>query len=192
MGGKDTLFILIYKTRNIFILRIKERSLLMNIFGENLQKMKIILHVLLTFALFSCSSNENSKNNFTFYGTEISNDSILNFIIEKEIVMKQGLKPCKLKGEIVETCSKKGCWMTLDTGVDTLFIKFRDYGFFVPVDSVEGKTAVIQGDLFLDTTSVEMLKHYAEDAGKSEEEIALITEPSFELGFIADGVIIKE
>tara|TARA_A200000113_G_C8833189_1_gene344397 strand:- start:476 stop:1054 length:579 start_codon:yes stop_codon:yes gene_type:complete len=192
MGGKDTLFILIYKTRNIFILRIKERSLLMNIFGENLQKMKIILHVLLTFALFSCSSNENSKNNFTFYGTEISNDSILNFIIEKEIVLKQGLKPCKLKGEIVETCSKKGCWMTLDTGEDTLFIKFRDYGFFVPVDSVEGKTAVIQGDLFLDTTSVEMLKHYAEDAGKSEEEIALITEPSFELGFIADGVIIKE
>ena len=64
--------------------------------------------------------------------------------------------------------------------------------FFVPVDSVEGKTAIIQGDLFLDTTSVEMLKHYAEDAGKSEEEITLITEPSFELGFIADGVIIKE
>ena len=61
MGGKDTLFILIYKTRNIFILRIKERSLLMNIFGENLQKMKIILHVLLIFALFSCSSNENKS-----------------------------------------------------------------------------------------------------------------------------------
>lgn len=192
MGGKDNLFILIYKTTNIFILQIKERLLLMNIFGKNLNKMKIILHLLLTFALFSCSSNKNNKNNFTFYGTEISNDSILNFMLEKEIVMKQGLKPCKLKGEIVETCSKKGCWMTLDTGEDTLFIKFRDYGFFVPVDSVEGKTAVIQGDLFLDTTSVEMLKHYAEDAGKSEEEIALITEPSFELGFIADGVIIKE
>lgn len=192
MGGKDNLFILIYKTTNIFILQIKERLLLMNIFGKNLNKMKIILHLLLTFALFSCSSNKNNKNNFTFYGTEISNDSILNFMLEKEIVMKQGLKPCKLKGEIVETCSKKGCWMTLDTGEDTLFIKFRDYGFFVPVDSVEGKTAIIQGDLFLDTTSVEMLKHYAEDAGKSEEEIALITEPSFELGFIADGVIIKE
>ena len=86
---------------------------------------------------------------------------------------------------------KKGCWMTLDTGEDTLFIKFRDYGFFVPIDSVEGKTAVIQGDLFLDTTTVEMLKHYAEDAGKSEEEIAQITEPIYELGFIADGVIIK-
>jgi hypothetical protein len=107
------------------------------------------------------------------------------------MVMNTGLKSCKFSGKIVETCSKKGCWMTLDTGEDTLFIKFRDYGFFVPIDSVEGKNAVVQGDLFLDTTSVEMLKHYAEDAGKSEEEIALITEPIYELGFIADGVIIK-
>ena len=105
--------------------------------------------------------------------------------------MSTGIKTSKISGKIVETCSKKGCWMTLDTGEDTLFIKFRDYGFFVPIDSVEGKTAVIQGDLFLDTTTVEMLKHYAEDAGKSEEEIAQITEPIYELGFIADGVIIK-
>lgn len=154
--------------------------------------MKTILNVLVVLSLFSCSSNVPSKNSFTYYGTEISNDSILDFTIEKGKVMNQGLKSCKLKGEIVETCSKKGCWMTLDTGEDTLFVKFRDYGFFVPIDSVEGKTAVIKGDLFLDTTSVEMLKHYAEDAGKSEEEIALITEPSFKLGFIADGVIIKE
>ena len=154
--------------------------------------MKIILNILVVLSLFSCSSNVPSKNNFTYYGTEISNDSILDFTIEKGIVMNQGLKSCKLKGEIVETCSKKGCWMTLDTGLDTLFVKFRDYGFFVPIDSVEGKTAVIKGDLFLDTISVEMLRHYAEDAGKSNEEIALITEPSYKVGSIADGVIIKE
>ena len=49
-----------------------------------------------------------------------------------------------------------------------------------------------QGDLFLDTVTVEMLKHFAEDAGKSEEEIAQITEPSYDMGFTADGVIIAE
>jgi hypothetical protein len=37
-----------------------------------------------------------------------------------------------------------------------------------------------------------MLKHYAEDAGKSADEIALITEPSYDVNFIADGVIIKD
>ena len=161
--------------------------------------MKRIFALLLTIAIYSCNSNQVdptekvvSNNNVTFYGKEISNDSILDFNKEKELVMTKGQKYCKLSGKIVETCSKKGCWMTLDTGEDTLFIKFRDYGFFVPIDSVEGKTAVIQGDLFLDTTSIEMLKHYAEDAGKAEDEIALITEPSYELGFIADGVIINE
>ena len=50
----------------------------------------------------------------------------------------------------------------------------------------------MQGDLFLDTVAIEMLKHYAEDAGKSEEEIAQITEPSYDMGFTADGVIIAE
>ena len=162
--------------------------------------MKNIFTAILILTIFSCNSNhkESVKNSssiaetITFYGKEISNDSILDFVNEKQIVKNQGLKLCKLKGKIVETCSKKGCWMTLDTGEDTLFIKFRDYGFFVPIDSVEGKDAIVQGDLFLDTTSVETLKHYAEDAGKSEEEIAQITEPIYELGFIADGVIIKE
>jgi hypothetical protein len=37
-----------------------------------------------------------------------------------------------------------------------------------------------------------MLKHYAEDAGKSKIEIAQITEPNYDLGFTADGVIIVE
>ena len=106
--------------------------------------------------------------------------------------MNTGIKSSKISGKIIETCSKKGCWMTLDTGEDTLFIKFRDYAFFVPTDSVEGKKAIVQGDLFLDTVTVAMLKHYAEDAGKSKIEIAQITEPSYDLGFTADGVIIVE
>ena len=62
----------------------------------------------------------------------------------------------------------------------------------MPTDSVEGKKAIIQGDLFLDTVTVEMLKHEAEDAGKSEEEIAQITEPIYDMRFTADGVIIAE
>ena len=160
--------------------------------------MKNIFNLILLFILLGCSSNNqksiadsSSEKGITFYGKEISTDSIKVFDQEKEMVMTAGSKSSKLSGKIIETCSKKGCWMTLDTGNDTLFVKFRDYGFFVPIDSVEGKSTVIQGDLFLDTTSVEMLKHYAEDAGKSEEEIAQITEPKYELGFIADGVIIK-
>ena len=162
--------------------------------------MKNISLLFLAIVLFSCNNtNENpilnsksKSQSYKFYGKVISQDSIKNFEVEKESLMKIGIKSSKISGRIVETCSKKGCWMTLDTGKDTLFVKFRDYAFFVPTDSVEGKQAIIQGDLFLDTVTVEMLKHYAEDAGKSEEEIAQITEPSYDMGFTADGVIIAE
>tara|TARA_B110000285_G_scaffold40247_1_gene43984 strand:+ start:334 stop:822 length:489 start_codon:yes stop_codon:yes gene_type:complete len=162
--------------------------------------MKNISLLFLAIILFSCNnSNENpilnSKNeslSYKFYGKVISQDSIKNLEVEKESLMNTGIKTSKISGRIVETCSKKGCWMTLDTGEDTLFIKFRDYAFFVPKDSAEGKKAIVQGDLFLDTVTIEMLKHYAEDAGKSEEEIAQITEPSYDMGFTADGVIIAE
>lgn len=51
--------------------------------------------------------------------------------------------------------------MSLDTRTDTLFVRFRDYSFFVPTDSVSGKTTVVEGDLFIETISIEMLKHYA-------------------------------
>tara|TARA_B100001121_G_C18346361_1_gene460399 strand:- start:332 stop:577 length:246 start_codon:yes stop_codon:yes gene_type:complete len=81
--------------------------------------------------------------------------------------------------------------MSMATNTDTLFVRFRNYGFFVPTNGVEGKTAIIEGDLFVDTISVKMLQHYAKDAGKSKEEIQKITEPQFGLAFTADGVIIR-
>lgn len=98
----------------------------------------------------------------------------------------------KLTGRVDEVCQKKGCWMTMNIGGDkTMQIRFKDYGFFVPKDA-PGKTAVIEGVAFTDTTSVEQLKHYAEDAGKSKEEIAKINAPEVSLSFEANGVIIKK
>ena len=163
-------------------------------------------NTLLAFALLLIISCNNSTQNFdetnntstkisekmAFYGTEISLENISNYESEKKKTFQTGLTKTKLSGEIIETCQKKGCWMSINTGTDTVFVTFRDYGFFVPTDSVNGKTAIIEGELFLDTTSVKMLKHYAEDGGKSKEEIALITKPSYDLNFTADGVIIKD
>ncbi len=98
----------------------------------------------------------------------------------------------KIKGEITAVCQMKGCWMRLkDAENNELFIRFKDYGFFVPKDAA-GKTAVLKGKAFIHTTSADELKHYAEDAGKSKEEIAKITEPEQEYRFLADGVIIYE
>jgi hypothetical protein len=97
----------------------------------------------------------------------------------------------KVSGTITEACQAKGCWMKIDKGDgQTMRVVFKDYGFFVPKDC-GGKTAVMLGRAYMDTTSVEDLRHYAEDAGKSKEEIEKITQPEVELAFEAEGVIIK-
>jgi hypothetical protein len=99
----------------------------------------------------------------------------------------------KLKGTIIETCKKKGCWMEMDLGNGKkMRVKFKDYAFFVPKDaSAHGKTAFIEGVVSKETTDVKTLRHYAKDAGKSEKEIEKITAPKEELTFEASGVIIK-
>ncbi|MEQ9187642.1 MAG: DUF4920 domain-containing protein [Cryomorphaceae bacterium] len=98
----------------------------------------------------------------------------------------------KVKGVVAKVCQAKGCWMTMEYGEgESMHVSFRDYGFFVP-KNIDGKEAVIDGTLYMETTSVEDLKHYAEDEGLSEEEIAAITEPETRLTFVADGVIVKD
>ena len=72
---------------------------------------------------------------------------------------------------------------------EVVFIKFKDYGFFVPKDA-NGKDAVVRGKLYAAVTSVDELRHYAEDKGASAAEIAAITQPQREIKMMADGVII--
>jgi hypothetical protein len=71
-----------------------------------------------------------------------------------------------------------------------MMVRFLDYGFFVPTEGLEGKKAVMKGMASKETVDVATLRHYAEDAGKSKEEIAKITEPETNLMFLADGVLI--
>ena len=71
-------------------------------------------------------------------------------------------------------------------------VRFKDYSFFVPKEGVEGRNAIIQGEAYYDTLTVELLQHYAQDAGKSEDEILAITDPEYNFLFEASGVIIQE
>jgi hypothetical protein len=81
--------------------------------------------------------------------------------------------------------------MNVRVNQDTILVRFKDYGFFVPKEGQENKQVIMRGAVKTDTISVEMLRHYAEDAKLSIEEINKITEPDYSLSFLADGVIIK-
>ncbi len=98
----------------------------------------------------------------------------------------------QLSGEITEVCQAKGCWMkvVLANGSE-VFVKFKDYGFFVPTNAT-GSTVVMQGDLSTEELSVNAQKHYAKDKGASDDELKMILKPESTLKFIADGVAISQ
>ena len=96
----------------------------------------------------------------------------------------------KMTGKINEVCSTKGCWMRLDLEGEEVMVRFKDYGFFMPLNATG--EVVINGKAFIDEISVNDLRHFAEDAGKSKEEIEAITKPETTYSFLADGVLLKE
>ena len=98
----------------------------------------------------------------------------------------------KFASTINEVCKKKGCWMKLDLGEEhESMVRFKDYGFFVPKDA-DNKEVIVEGKAYITKISVDQLKHYAKDGGKSQEEIDQITEPELTYAFEAHGVLLKE
>ncbi len=95
----------------------------------------------------------------------------------------------KVSGKVSEVCKAEGCWIKMETATGAMMIKMKDHSFLVPL-SMNGKTIVVDGIATLKETSVEMLKHYAEDAGKSKEEIAAIKEPKREITMQAKGILV--
>lgn len=135
---------------------------------------------------------ETQESTYASYGAKISSDNAISAaqVAEKYTSMKAGdTAVVKFEAPINAVCKSKGCWMQLETGEETVFVKFKDYGFFVPTDA--SGDAIVEGKAYLEEVSVEELRHMAKDGGKSEAEIAAITEPQRELRFMADGVLIK-
>lgn len=156
-----------------------------------------------TFVLASCSTktseqaaNENNgiDTSYAFYGDTVSFLSSAVGVETFETLMQENgkLEESMLTATVAEVCQAKGCWINiaLSSG-DMMKVKFKDYAFFVPKD-IAGKEIVIKGMATTDTTSVEELRHYAEDAGKSQAEIDSITEPQIGYRFLASGVAIKK
>ncbi|MFD1140582.1 DUF4920 domain-containing protein [Larkinella insperata] len=133
-----------------------------------------------------------AQENASYHGKKITAD---NAIPSTELAAKMTDKKelaTKVEGTVESVCQVKGCWMRVKTADNqTMLVRFRDYGFFVPKD-IAGKNVVFEGTAETKTTSVAELRHYAEDAGKSKEEIAKITEPVKAITFMADGVIVKK
>ena len=135
------------------------------------------------------------KVEYASFGEKIKADKALTKeqMIQKYKSLKVGdTVAVKFKSKIKDVCQKKGCWMAMELpGGKESFVKFKDYAFFVPLNATASE-AIVSGKAFVSETSVAQLRHYAKDGGKSEAEIAKITQPEMEYKFMADGVLISK
>lgn len=166
------------------------------------------LFSLLLLALIVVSCKENNQNSetetvevesteiaYASFGDKIEADKAIDAseMAEQFKSMQVGDSlSSKMIAKVDEVCQAKGCWMRLDLGNDEqVMVKFKDYGFFMP-KNIAGKEVIVNGKAYVTEVSVEEQRHYLEDAGKSEEEIAAITEPKKTYSFEADGVLLIE
>ncbi|MEZ4787426.1 MAG: DUF4920 domain-containing protein [Flavobacterium haoranii] len=164
---------------------------------------KHIFAVAILVSLFSCkdakveetTQEEKPLVEYATFGDSISAEGALSNaeMMEKFNNLKEGdTVDVKFHSTINEVCQKKGCWMTLGLeGDKQAFVKFKDYGFFVPKNA-QDKDVVVNGKAFVSVVSVDELKHYAKDEGKSQEAIDSIVEPKVTYSFMADGVLIAK
>jgi len=149
------------------------------------------------FFLASCQTNSTPtavEGDKQYFGEKISANDAMTYDAMLAKMSAQDSMEVKVKGTVSGVCQAKGCWMTIvstDEGQPEMFVKFKDYGFFMPLD-LAGKEVIMEGKAYREETSVDELRHYAEDEGQSEEEIAKITEPVEELKFMAHGVVVLD
>ena len=153
-----------------------------------MKNLLLIFVFLISFSSFSQTYYNTEK----YYGKEFSILDLKDYKSNKQKFIADTENPIKIEGEILSSCPMKGCWMKIKSEEDTILVRFKDYGFFVPKDGIAGNKTIINGKLSIDTLSVTLLRHYAEDAGKSSEEINKIIEPEISMTFLAEGVLIRK
>ena len=127
-----------------------------------------------------------------FYGEKVNTEGSKPLSDVAQKLTDKDKVEAKFTAKVLEVCPKKGCWLKVQVDENTTaFVKMKDYGFFVPL-AAKGKTVLIDGEVSLKTTSVAELKHYAEDAKKSKEEIDAITKPEKEVRILAKGIMVME
>jgi hypothetical protein len=169
----------------------------------------ILLIFALSLTLFSCKENKEQAeeavaitednieetSKYQSFGAEINDKDVVghDVMMAKYSKMKPGdTTNIKFVANVKKVCQNKGCWMRLDLGDEAeSFVKFKDYGFFMPKD-IAGQEVIVQGKAFVEETSVEDLKHFAKDGGKTQEEIDAITKPELSYSFISEGVLLVE
>jgi len=98
---------------------------------------------------------------------------------------RYGEGPVLIRGRITDVCQKKGCWTVLAEGDAHVRIRFKDYGFFLPMD-IRGQEALAEGEVKIESQSEKQARHYAAESIDGDPES--IVGPQRVVSFTASGV----
>lgn len=153
-----------------------------------MKKIILSLTLCLFFASLMAQPPKVAADKGSVFGTHVSEEGAVSADLLAENLTQAGqTKEVKVTGKVTEVCKAEGCWIRVETKTGSMLVKMKDHAFLVPV-ALEGKTIVADGVATFKETSVEQLRHFAEDAGKSQKEIDQIKEPKKEVVFQATGI----
>ena len=144
--------------------------------------------LLFTFTLLAQPPKGPANKGMSF-GQKITFEGAIKVDELATVLTNKSTAEVKVQGMVAEVCKMEGCWLKMETSKGPMMIKMKNHSFMVPV-AMNGKTIVAQGTANYKETSVAMLRHYAEDAGKTKAEIAAIKVPKKEITMEASGILV--
>ena len=154
-----------------------------------MKKVILFIPVFLVSLCLMAQPPKGPANSGMSFGNKINVEGVVKVDELPGLLTGTEAKEMKIVGTVVEVCKAEGCWIKMQTAKGPMLIKMKDHAFLVPLE-LNGKMIVVEGTAALKETSVDMLRHYAEDAGKSKEEIAAIKEPKKEITMQAKGILV--
>ncbi|MEY4803958.1 MAG: hypothetical protein RL331_471 [Bacteroidota bacterium] len=155
--------------------------------------MKIFFVAVAALAL-TLSSCKNSQIAYKHYGP-VAVDSTQALTLDQMLVAFQANPKNDMftfSAPLVGVCQSAGCWVNVQpSNGDLIRVRFKDH-FLVPPATEINSVAYFHGKAYYDTLSIELQKHFLEDAKAPQSEIDQITAPKIELNFEADGVWVKK
>ena len=102
-------------------------------------------------------------------------------------------KMVRVKGYVVRSCKKEGCWAELGRkkgSTQTVRVKMKDHSFFIPLKSA-GYRVLTEGVFSIKTLSKKEVDHLIEDDGAKFDKInedGTVTE----ISFLASGIELRK
>lgn len=135
---------------------------------------------------------------YAYYGIkEMTAEGAVSVEEMQAMIDSTGAFEGKINTKLAGVCKKAGCWVTIENpSGEPIRVVFGEHAFFVPIDTEEGKDVIIEGVATIDTTSIDMQKHFLDDAKEAGKEVSqadydAITADKIEISFNASGILIK-